>query len=73
MARSKEGTGRLLLTMAVFLMIGAPFAAVAWEQLSHMLSGNLTGRGLLLMAGSLAIFAGIAWILQRWISRVQTR
>ena len=71
-ALSEQGpeVGRIFVALGAFLVVGAPFAAVAWHQLSHLLSGDITAGGLLLMAGSLLVFIGIAVVLRRYVTHL---
>lgn len=65
------GVGRIFIALGTLLLVGAPAAAVAWHELSHLLSGRISVRGLLLMVAALALFAGIAAVLKRYVVRLE--
>ena len=68
--QSEQGTGRILFMLAVFLVVGTPFAFFAWSELSHLLSGHVEARGIGVMIGATLALLGIAMLLKRYVKRL---
>jgi hypothetical protein len=62
---SPQSPARLISCLAVFLIVAAPLAMIAWHELSEILNGHFeSGRLLRGLAASFA-FAGVALVLAR--------
>jgi hypothetical protein len=67
---SPQSPFRLIGCLAVFLIVAAPLAMIAWHDLSDVLSGHIASRPLLRgLAASLA-FAATAFVLARLMKGV---
>jgi hypothetical protein len=64
-------TTRLALVLSAFFLAGAALAMVTWHTLSDFLAGLPVEGGRFLLALALAgAFAGMAWLLSRYLLSV---
>lgn len=68
MAGSNLTTGKLAAVLALFFVTGAVLALIVWHTLSEFLAGHPVDGGPFLLAIALAgVFAGVAWLLARYL------
>ncbi len=71
MPNSTVGTGTLAIVLAAFFVTGAALALFVWHTLSDFLAGLPVDGGRFLLAIALAgVFAGVAWLLARYLESV---
>lgn len=71
MSADSRGVGRILATLAAFLIIGAPFAFLAWKELSLLLEGRFSGRGVLILVVGVLVLLALARVLLGYIRRLE--
>ncbi|MHC4593141.1 MAG: hypothetical protein ACYS8L_10685 [Planctomycetota bacterium] len=64
---SKQGAGRIFIALAAFLIVGAPFAYFGWRELSHLLAGEASARGILIMLAAVALLLVVARALKAYV------
>jgi ABC-type Fe3+-siderophore transport system permease subunit len=69
MSQSTDGSGRLLLSMTLFVLVGMPLVYVAWESLNDLLAGEVTARELGEGLVALLLLIGLLVLLRRSIAR----
>jgi hypothetical protein len=66
------GPGRLLVTLAAFVVLGIPLVAYLWESLNQLLAGRVHTPRVLLSVPLLAALGGLLWIGGRTLRRLAT-
>lgn len=66
---SDASLGKLILWMAAFVVVSIPLVAILWETLNDVLALRFDGARLLVGLPVLAAFAGVLWLLRRWLQR----
>ena len=69
MSQSTDGSGRLLLSMALFVLVGMPLVYVAWESLNDLLAGEVSVRELGEGFVALLLLIGLLLLLRRSVAR----
>jgi hypothetical protein len=62
---SPQSLSRLIGCLAVFLIVAAPLAMIAWHELSDFLNGDFAARPLLRGLAAALAFLGTAFVLGR--------
>lgn len=66
MSSSDGGTGRIVLWMALFVMVGAPFVFLIWEFVNHALAGRFALREAgLAVVGVVGLAAVLSFVARR--------
>ncbi len=65
---SQLSASRLGAVLLLFLLLGGGMALVIWHTLSDFLAGKpVEGGEFLLALALLGVFAGLLWIMARWV------
>lgn len=66
MSSAERGTTAVVLWMALFVVLGAPFVFLIWEFVNHILTGTFVGReALLALVGIVGLGAVLAFVARR--------
>lgn len=66
MSSAERGTTAVVLWMALFVVVGAPFVFLIWEFVNHILTGTFVAReALLALVGIVGLGAVLAFVARR--------
>lgn len=66
-------TGRLIIAISVFVVVGFPMVYVLWDALNHLLGGQLRAIRPWLVLPVLIVFAAFVYLLSRFVRRWERR
>ena len=70
MSEPTPGTGEILLWMALFVVVGAPFVYLVWQFVNHLLAGRFALGELALavvgLVGARVVLRAVARRASRW-------
>ena len=67
--RPEPSIARLVVTLALFLLLGGPAAYFLWHNLSDLLYGRVHELSVPGLVGGAVAFAAVVWALGRWVRR----